>query len=266
MLNILLKSIPVQILKSRAGVGVIPALISAVVLSGGVLTLSSVSLFSVKSAKNIELLATMELLDVNISETASSPSLLLDSKDHSDNSAFKKCVENNDCASLLSLVDITLYNVQGDIISNGDGVFYNSEGKICNGPNKHYCPFKVTSQVEGYCHVGTCNSENIKGFSINYKIDITDNFKNQQLFSKERKTFVSRLELLNARTALNCSSDELLIGINNDNTPICIANDPIIASTTYQTGSSSSGGGDGDGGPGGPDGPDGSSSPGSCPR
>ena len=241
-----------NILKSKKGVGILPALIASVVISGGAITLASVGLFSVNSAKNIELLATMETLNVNIEQTASSPSLLLKSKDHSDNSEFKTCLESNACAPLISPMDITLYNLAGDVISNGSGVFYNSKGKICASHNENHCPFKVTSQVKGYCLVSTCSDDNIKGFSISYKIDITDGFKNQQLFSKQNNVFMSRLEVLNASVIQSCGPNELLIGINNDNTSICVANNEVIGSVSHRTDivHNSDGDGDGDGGSG----------------
>ena len=183
-------------------------------------------MFSLNSAKNIELLATMETLSMNIEQIASSPKLLLQSKENPYNSAFKQCLESNNCASLTSLVNIALYNLDGEVISNGEGVFYNSEGKICETYNANYCPFKVTSQMKGYCYTSSCSADNIKGFTIHFKI--TNEANNQRLFHKKTKVFISRLELVNARVVLDCSENELLIGINNDNTAICEENTDII--------------------------------------
>ena len=57
---------------------------------------------------------------------------------------------------------------------------------------------------------------------------ITNEANNQRLFHKKTKVFISRLELVNARVVLDCSENELLIGINNDNTAICEENTDII--------------------------------------
>ena len=251
--NLISNLLSLQIFKSIKGVGVLPALITSFVISGGTLTLTSVSLFSAKSAKNIELISNMESLNINIEQTASSPSLILSSKDHPNNSAFKTCLENNICDPLINPIGITLINLEGDVISNGSGVLYDSTGKICASQDENYCPFRVTSQIEGYCMENSCSGNNIKGFSIIIKVDVTERFKNSlQLLSKQNRVFMSRLEVLNASVYQSCNANEMLIGINNENTPICVTNDEVIASINHRTrvvhmGGGGDGGGDGDG-------------------